>query len=406
MGSLWDTFKYARSRVPRAGDPEARRAARRRRRSRHEESSAVGRPGAESPARSGGPAPRQQPSPEFAPDAACPSYPPAHASPTPVDDLDKPRDECGIFGVFNHPDAARLTYYGLHALQHRGQESAGIVTSVYDEARGERVMPSHKDFGLVLDVFSDKARFDETLVGDAAIGHTRYSTSGSATNPANVQPFVGALPGGKPGPRAQRQPVERAHGPRGAHGARHAVQLVVRLRAGPAPGGAEHRDGSRGAHHRRAVAVRGRVLARHADRRRARGRPRPERLPTSGAGPSAGGAGARGARLGGGVRDVRLRHRGRGVRARRGAGRGAGDRPRWPRARRGRRRRHRGVHRALPDAARARGAVRVRVRLLLPPRLQDLRRDRRQGAAQDGQAARARRAPSRSSGRAKASGRS
>ncbi len=104
--------------------------------------------------------------------------------------MDKPRDHCGLFGVFNHPDAARLTYFGLHALQHRGQESAGIVTSVYDEARGRRTMPVLKDFGLVLDVFRDRELFDQTLVGDAAIGHTRYSTSGSATNPANVQPFV------------------------------------------------------------------------------------------------------------------------------------------------------------------------------------------------------------------------
>lgn len=103
---------------------------------------------------------------------------------------DKPREECGIVGVYNHPAAAHLTYLGLHALQHRGQESAGIVTSVYDETRGRRTMPVMKDFGLVLDVFADQARFDATLAGDAAIGHTRYSTSGSATNPANIQPFV------------------------------------------------------------------------------------------------------------------------------------------------------------------------------------------------------------------------
>lgn len=104
--------------------------------------------------------------------------------------MDKPRDHCGIFGVFNHPDAARLTYFGLHALQHRGQESAGIVTSVYDEAKGRKVMPVEKDFGLVLDVFDDEDVFEKTLLGDSAIGHTRYSTSGSATNPANIQPFV------------------------------------------------------------------------------------------------------------------------------------------------------------------------------------------------------------------------
>ncbi|WP_412062762.1 amidophosphoribosyltransferase [Rubrivirga sp. IMCC45206] len=104
--------------------------------------------------------------------------------------MDKARDHCGIFGVFNHPDAARLTYFGLHALQHRGQESAGIVTSVHDEATGRKTMPIVKDFGLVLDVFDDESVFSDTLLGDSAIGHTRYSTSGSATNPANIQPFV------------------------------------------------------------------------------------------------------------------------------------------------------------------------------------------------------------------------
>lgn len=104
--------------------------------------------------------------------------------------MDKARDHCGIVGVYNHPNAARMTYFGLHALQHRGQESAGIVTSVFDERKGRKVMPVVKDFGLVLDVFDEEAVFEKTLVGDAAIGHTRYSTSGSATNPANIQPFV------------------------------------------------------------------------------------------------------------------------------------------------------------------------------------------------------------------------
>jgi amidophosphoribosyltransferase len=104
--------------------------------------------------------------------------------------MDKARDHCGIVGIFHHPEAARLTYYGLHALQHRGQESAGIVTATFDEAKGRPTMPHHKDFGLVLDVFDDPALFETTLLGDAAVGHTRYSTSGSATNPANIQPFV------------------------------------------------------------------------------------------------------------------------------------------------------------------------------------------------------------------------
>jgi len=102
---------------------------------------------------------------------------------------DKPHDYCGIFGVFNHSDAALLTYYGLHALQHRGQESAGIVTSYFDEQKGRQVMPMHKNFGLVLTVFDDHKIFNKELKGRNAIGHNRYSTSGSSKNPANIQPF-------------------------------------------------------------------------------------------------------------------------------------------------------------------------------------------------------------------------
>lgn len=102
---------------------------------------------------------------------------------------DKPKDYCGIFGVFNHPEAALLTYYGLHALQHRGQESAGIVSSYYDEEKERHIMPMHRDFGLVLSVFDDPAIIRDVLKGDMAIGHNRYSTSGSSKNPANIQPF-------------------------------------------------------------------------------------------------------------------------------------------------------------------------------------------------------------------------
>ncbi|MGF1669256.1 MAG: amidophosphoribosyltransferase [Balneolaceae bacterium] len=103
--------------------------------------------------------------------------------------IDKPRDYCGIFGVFDHPEAALLTYYGLHALQHRGQESAGIVTSHFDYKKEKCVMPMHKDFGLVLTVFEDPKIFSRELKGRNAIGHNRYSTSGAAKNPANIQPF-------------------------------------------------------------------------------------------------------------------------------------------------------------------------------------------------------------------------
>lgn len=102
---------------------------------------------------------------------------------------DKPREYCGIYGIFNHPDAAMHTYYGLHSLQHRGQESAGIVTNYYDEEKERNVMPAYKDFGLVLQVFDDSKVFSKILKGSNAIGHNRYSTSGSSKNPANIQPF-------------------------------------------------------------------------------------------------------------------------------------------------------------------------------------------------------------------------
>lgn len=98
--------------------------------------------------------------------------------------MDRPHEYCGIFGVFNHPDAARLTYYGLHALQHRGQESAGIVTLTYDERRERKVLLQHKGLGLVTDVFASPELFDTYLHGDSAIGHNRYSTTGPpATRP-------------------------------------------------------------------------------------------------------------------------------------------------------------------------------------------------------------------------------
>ena len=102
---------------------------------------------------------------------------------------DKPREYCGVFGIFDHPDASLLTYYGLHSLQHRGQESAGIVSSYFDEEKQRQVMPSYKDFGLVLSIFDKPKIFKKILKGRSAIGHNRYSTSGSAKNPANIQPF-------------------------------------------------------------------------------------------------------------------------------------------------------------------------------------------------------------------------
>ncbi len=94
-----------------------------------------------------------------------------------------PQHECGLFGVFGHSNAAVLTYYGLFALQHRGQESAGIVTS---NGPGTTFLV-HKDMGLVSQVFGQEEL--AKLKGTRAVGHTRYSTTGSSTA-KNAQPFV------------------------------------------------------------------------------------------------------------------------------------------------------------------------------------------------------------------------
>lgn len=96
--------------------------------------------------------------------------------------LYRPEEECGIFGIYDHPEAANLTYLGLYALQHRGQESCGIVSS--DGA----ALHSHKNMGLVADVFGNQEIFKQ-LPGKAAIGHVRYSTTGSSIV-NNVQPVM------------------------------------------------------------------------------------------------------------------------------------------------------------------------------------------------------------------------
>lgn len=95
----------------------------------------------------------------------------------------KPTHECGVFAVFGHPDAAMIAYYGLFALQHRGQESAGIVSSKGSDSP----FAMHKSMGLVAQVFSPGDL--ERLTGTRAIGHVRYSTTGSS-NVKNAQPFV------------------------------------------------------------------------------------------------------------------------------------------------------------------------------------------------------------------------
>jgi len=85
---------------------------------------------------------------------------------------DRPREECGVFGVRGAAEAAVLTAFGLHALQHRGQEACGITS--YNAGR----FHSERHLGLVGDHFTDPARL-KALAGDMAIGHVRYSTSGA-----------------------------------------------------------------------------------------------------------------------------------------------------------------------------------------------------------------------------------
>jgi amidophosphoribosyltransferase len=95
--------------------------------------------------------------------------------------LDEFHEECGVFGVYGHPEAANLVYLGLYALQHRGQESAGIVSS-----NGKSLI-AHRGMGLVADIFNSEVL--EQLEGTSAIGHNRYSTTGS-TSLKNCQPLV------------------------------------------------------------------------------------------------------------------------------------------------------------------------------------------------------------------------
>ena len=97
-------------------------------------------------------------------------------------ELEDIHEECGIFGVWGHSDAARLTYFGLHALQHRGQEGAGIVSNDNGHLIG------HRGTGLLTQVFSDEREI-ERLKGDKAIGHVRYATAGSGGTD-NIQPFI------------------------------------------------------------------------------------------------------------------------------------------------------------------------------------------------------------------------
>lgn len=108
----------------------------------------------------------------------------------------KPRCHCGIFGIFNHPEAALMTYFGLHALQHRGQEATGIISHEFVTETRKHRFHTHKGVGLVADVFRDPSILKAELKGTAAIGHNRYSTTGASENKFNIQPFVVNYRGG------------------------------------------------------------------------------------------------------------------------------------------------------------------------------------------------------------------
>ncbi len=111
-------------------------------------------------------------------------------------EFDKPLCNCAVFGIFGHPQAATMTYYGLHALQHRGQEASGIVTSEFDRVKQRYHFNLYKGFGLVAEVFKDENILVNFLKGNSAVGHNRYSTAGSADNEANIQPFMVNYKGG------------------------------------------------------------------------------------------------------------------------------------------------------------------------------------------------------------------
>jgi amidophosphoribosyltransferase len=91
-------------------------------------------------------------------------------------------EECGVFGVWGHQDASSVTYFGLHSLQHRGQEGAGIVSNDQGKLLG------HRDLGLLSEVFKDQRKL-AALSGQAAIGHVRYATAGNGSVD-NIQPFL------------------------------------------------------------------------------------------------------------------------------------------------------------------------------------------------------------------------
>jgi len=191
---------------------------------------------------------------------------------------------CGIFGVSGHPDAAALTHLGLYALQHRGQESAGIVAVGGGRAHGLRAM------GLVGEKFGPEAL--QSLPGSTAVGHTRYSTAGSSTL-ENAQPALVNFKGGH---------IALAHNGN--------LVNATEIRAELESHGSIFSStmDSEVIVHRLALGRRGSVLAARADQRDAACGARSTRLATAGDGAPGRGRGVR-------VGDLRARHRRRDRRA-------------------------------------------------------------------------------------------
>ena len=106
-----------------------------------------------------------------------------------TEEIDKPRSNCGVVGVYGATNASTLTYYGLHALQHRGQEASGIVSCTRsEEGQPASKLRIHRGPGLLTEVFDNPEVLHKLLVGDVAIGHNRYSTTGTAV--PQWEPFV------------------------------------------------------------------------------------------------------------------------------------------------------------------------------------------------------------------------
>ena len=138
----------------------------------------------------------------------------------PTIDDDQFHDECGVFGIFGHPEAANMTYLGLHALQHRGQESAGIVTS-----DGEQLY-AHRAMGLVQDAFTQDSSPSSRADGDRA----RPLLHGGRLAPQERAAHRGRLRARLARRLPQRQPHERRRAPRRARGARVDLPVVRRHR--------------------------------------------------------------------------------------------------------------------------------------------------------------------------------